>query len=139
MLASGDDILQFIPQRFPVVMVDTLYSSTEEETKTGLTISKDNFFLEGKHFSESGLMENIAQTAAVHAGYLCKKNNRPAPVGFIGAVKNYQVFTLPEEGDQIETTVVIENEVFGVTLISGTVYCEGQIVAKAGMKIVIKE
>ena len=138
MLAISNDILPFIPQRYPVVMIDTLYSSTEEETKTGFTILKENIFCEDGCFSEAGLIENIAQTAAIHAGYLSKKNNRATPIGFIGAIKNLQVFDFPKEGDRIVTTIVIENEVFGVTLISGTVVCNEKIIATAGMKIVIK-
>ncbi len=138
MLAVGNDILPFIPQRYPVVMIDTLYSCTEEETKTGLTMQRNNIFFEGDYFSEAGLIENIAQTAAVHAGYLSKKNNRETPIGFIGAVKNLQIVDFPKEGEKIITTIVVQNEVFGVTLISGTVCCNEKVIATAEMKIVIK-
>ncbi|MES2733969.1 MAG: 3-hydroxyacyl-ACP dehydratase [Bacteroidota bacterium] len=138
MLSSGTDVLQFIPQRPPIVMVDTLYSCHEKGSNTGLTIEADNVFCDNGVFSEAGIIENIAQTAAMHVGYLCKQNNIPVPIGFIGAVKNLEVFSLPKAGNQISTTIAIENEVFGVTVISGKVLCNNELVATAEMKIVIK-
>jgi predicted hotdog family 3-hydroxylacyl-ACP dehydratase len=138
MLVSGEDLLSLIPQRPPIVMIDTLYFCTEQETKTGFTITKDNIFFEDNQFSEAGLMENIAQTAAAHAGFLSRKANREAPVGFIGAVKNLEIFSFPKEGDTLVTTVIIEQEVFGVTLISGNIVCNEQMIAKAEMKIIIQ-
>jgi predicted hotdog family 3-hydroxylacyl-ACP dehydratase len=138
MLVTGDNILQFIPQRPPVVMVDTLYSCDEKGSKSGLTILGENIFCENGIFSEAGVIENIAQTAAMHVGYLCKKNNVPVPIGFIGAGKNLEIFSLPKEGNKIETTIQIENEVFGITLISGKVLCDEKLMASAEMKIVVK-
>jgi predicted hotdog family 3-hydroxylacyl-ACP dehydratase len=138
MLETGDNILQFIPQRPPVVMVDTLYSCDEKGSTSGLTILKENIFCEAGVFSEAGIIENIAQTAAMHVGYLCKKNNVPVPIGFIGAVKNLEISSLPKAGDKIATIIQIENEVFGITLISGKVLCNEEIVATAEMKIVVK-
>jgi len=139
MQASGNDILQFIPQRAPIVMIDTLYYCTEQETKSGFTITKENIFCENNIFSESGLIENIAQTAALHAGALCKEKNIPAPIGFIGAVKNMEVSFYPKAGDRITTIVTIDDEIMGVTLISGKVLYNEKVAAKAEMKIVIKK
>jgi predicted hotdog family 3-hydroxylacyl-ACP dehydratase len=137
MLIAGDDILQFIPQRPPIVMVDTFYSCDEKGSKSGLTISDENIFCEDGIFSEAGVIENIAQTAAMHVGYLCKMNNIPVPIGFIGAVKNLEIFSWPKADKKIITTIKIENEVFGITLISGRVLCNDELMATAEMKIVV--
>lgn len=138
MLVSGDDVLQFIPQRAPIVMVDTLYSCDEKGAKSGFTIEAGNMFCENDRLSESGIMENIAQTAAMQVGYLCKMNNVPVPIGFIGAVKNLEILSLPKTNSKIFTTIQIENEVFGITLISGKVVCNEELIASAEMKIVIQ-
>jgi predicted hotdog family 3-hydroxylacyl-ACP dehydratase len=138
MLETGNNILQFIPQRPPVVMVDTLYTCDEKGSTSGLSILEENIFCENGIFSEAGIMENIAQTAAMHVGYLCKKNNVPVPIGFIGAVKNLEIFSFPKSGNKIVTTIQIENEVFGITLISGKVLCNEKLMASAEMKIVVK-
>jgi predicted hotdog family 3-hydroxylacyl-ACP dehydratase len=138
MLETGNKVLQFIPQRPPVVMVDTLYTCDEKGSTSGLSILEENIFCENGIFSEAGIMENIAQTAAMHVGYLCKKNNVPVPIGFIGAVKNLEIFSFPKSGNKIVTTIQIENEVFGITLISGKVLCNEKLMASAEMKIVVK-
>ena len=46
---------------------------------------------------------------------------------------------LPKVGDVIETTVVIENQVFDVTIISGSVKCGETLLAKCEMKIFIQK
>ena len=137
MLVAGEDILQFIPQRPPVVMIDTLYSCNEKGSQSGFTITDGNIFCENDLFSEAGIIENIAQTAAVQVGYFCKTNNNPVPIGFIGAVKNLEIFSLPKTGSKITTTIQIENEVLGITIISGKVFWEENLVATAEMKIVV--
>ncbi len=139
MILAGNDILQLIPQRPPVVMVDTLYDCDEGQAATGFTVAADNIFCENGVFSESGIIENIAQTAAAQVGYLCRRKNVPVPVGFIGAVKGLEIFALPKAGDRLSTTIRIENEVMGVTVISGRVLCNNDLMASAEMKIVIKD
>ena len=68
-LAEGEQLLKFIPQRSPMVMIDKLYFSDAEKCVTGLNISEENIFCRDGFFREPGLIENMAQTAAVHAGY----------------------------------------------------------------------
>jgi predicted hotdog family 3-hydroxylacyl-ACP dehydratase len=138
MILVGNDILQLIPQRPPVVMVDTLYTCDVGRAETGFTVAADNIFCENGLFSEGGIIENIAQTAASQVGYLCQQQNIPVPVGFIGAVKGLEIFALPTVGDRLHTSIQIEYEVMGVTVISGKVLCNDRLMATAEMKIVIK-
>jgi len=137
MIATKEDILKFIPQRYPVVMIDTLIDCNEKETITSLTIEHENMFCENDTFTEAGLMENMAQTAAAKVGYEYMLLNKPVPPGFIGAVKNLEVTKFPKVGDTINTKISIENEVFGITLISSSVSLNGFEIASAEMKIVL--
>ena len=137
MIATKEDILKFIPQRYPVVMIDTLIDCNEKETITSLTIEPENMFCENDIFTEAGLMENMAQTAAAKVGYEYMLLNKPVPPGFIGAVKNLEVTKFPKVGATINTRISIENEVFGITLISGSVSLNGFEIASAEMKIVL--
>ncbi len=132
------DILPFIPQRPPFVMVDEIINSDEQACVTRFVVSADNIFVKNNALTEPALMENIAQTAAAHTGYLCKQKNEPVPVGFIGAVQQLEVFALPAVGDAIETAVTIKNQVLNVTLISGSITCNRLPVAKCEMKIFIQ-
>src|SRR6478609_2379230 len=115
------NVLQYIPQRAPVVMIDELLSSEGGITITRLTVREDNLFIKDNYFTESGLMENIAQTAAAGVGYAFAQQEAPVPPGFIGALKNFKVERLPKVGEQLLTSVEILQEVFEITLIKGEV------------------
>lgn len=131
------NILSLIPQRPPFVMVDQLLACSEKSFKTIFTIAKENVLVNKGELSEAGLLENIAQTAAAGVGYKAKENDTPVLTGYIGAIKNFDVFALPKIGDVITTEVVIEQHIFDVTLISGYVTRNGKLLASCEMKIFI--
>ncbi len=128
-----------LPQQAPMVMVDALLSYTESGAVTRLEIRPDNIFVHDGHFTEPGLVENIAQTAAAHAGYTQTRNGASiAPVGYIAAVDQLQIFRLPPVFSIIETTIRIQHQVLNVTIIGGDVTCDGQPVARCEMKIFLR-
>lgn len=139
LLVTKEHITDYIPQRAPVVMIDTLNYCEGAITKTNFEIRKDNIFVKDGLFHEPGIIENIAQTAAVKAGYEVKKNGAEPLVGFIGAIKDLAIYKLPEIGDVIETTVIIKMEVMGITLVEGVSFCNGNKIASCEMKIFIQK
>jgi len=138
MIVLKENIGSLIPQAPPFVMIDELVYSDGNSTRTGLQVRADNIFVENGLLTEPGLLENIAQTAAARAGYEANKENAPVRVGYIGAVKNFDVLDLPAVGDNIETEIIIGNRVFDVSVINGTICCKGRVLAKCEMKIFIK-
>lgn len=137
MFIQEDDIINYIPQRPPMVMIGGLLAVEEQATRTGLQIAADNIFVENGRFTAPGLMENIAQTAAARVGYIARQENTPVPVGFIGAVKDLEVFELPPAGAFIETETIIAHQVFNATMVTGRVLFEGRVMAQCEMKIFI--
>ncbi|MEO8768641.1 MAG: 3-hydroxyacyl-ACP dehydratase [Ferruginibacter sp.] len=137
MLVSKENIISLIPQKPPFVMIDQLIDTDETTTRTSFRVREDNIFVEEGVLREPALVENIAQTAAARAGYLVQKENLPVMVGYIGAIKDLEIFTLPKINDNLETEIEIKNQVFDVTLISGTVRCNGIVLAQCEMKIFI--
>jgi predicted hotdog family 3-hydroxylacyl-ACP dehydratase len=138
MIVLKENIESLIPQRQPFVMIDELSYSDGNLTRTRLQVSAGNIFVENGLLTEPGLLENIAQTAAARAGYEAKKENAPVRIGYIGAVKNFEVFDLPAVNDIIETEIIIGNQVFDVSVIKGVISCNGRVIAKCEMKIFIK-
>lgn len=134
-----ENILSLIPQQPPFVMVDKLLFCDEMITRTTFMVTEDNVLVFNGVLSEAGLMENIAQTAASGAGYLAKMENKQAAIGYIAAVKNFEVFDLPKVNDELITEVKIENQVFDVTIISGTVKHNDKIIAQCEMNIFISK
>lgn len=118
-------------------MVDELVYSDDKISRSRFLVKPDNIFLENGRLQEAALLENIAQTAASRAGYAATSNHEPVKLGYIGAVKNFEVFQLPNTADLLETEIVIANQIFDVTLIRGSIHCMGQLLASCEMKIFI--
>lgn len=136
-MSLEENILNLIPQRPPFVMVDKLLDWSENHLRTSFSVKPDNIFVENNEFREPGLIENIAQSAAAGAGYAVRLNNKKVAVGYIGAIKNLEIFGLPKINDELFTEVNIENRVFDVTIISGVITCNNMILARCEMKIFI--
>lgn len=139
MVNVAQDILTFIPQRAPFVMVDRLLEVNETITRSEFVVREDNIFTEDGFLKEPGLVENIAQTAAARAGYISQSENKPVALGYIGAIKNLQIYSLPKTGDKLVTEIKVENQIFDVTLISGTISCNEKKIASCEMKIFINQ
>ncbi len=138
-MLSTLDIQTLIPQRPPFVMVGALMHYDELVTRTRFIILPNNIFIENGKFTEPGLVENIAQTAAARAGYVARSENKPVLVGYIGAIKNLEIFNLPNTNDELITEVTIVNQIFDVTVVNGKVWCNDVLMAQCEMKIFISQ
>jgi 3-hydroxymyristoyl/3-hydroxydecanoyl-(acyl carrier protein) dehydratase len=143
MLVSEDKILQLIPQRYPMVMIDRLVSCGDKQAVSQLEIRRDNIFLDEKGFTASGLMENMAQTAAARTGWLMNSKDggvlKKVPVGVIGSIKNCKIYFQPETDSMLETTITIEHEVLLATVVYGKVEVNGKLAAECEMQIYLTE
>ncbi len=117
-------------------MVGKLLYLDDKHARTSFLIDNDNVFVKNGFFQEAGLMENIAQSIALGAGYLAKQENKEASLGFIGAVRDLEVFNLPKAGDELATEVTLENQIFNVSAFSAKVYHNETLIAQCQMKIV---
>lgn len=122
-----------------MVMVDSVFESDDHGICAALTIAKDNIFVSGTLFQETGLIEHIAQTAAALAGYETQAMNLPPKLGYIGEVKNFECFALPAVGDTLVTRMEVIAKMVGVTLVQATTTRDNQTVATCQMKIFIQE
>lgn len=136
-LISKDEIVSIIPQKQPIVMIDSLVYSDEIKTGCSLKLRKDNIFIKNGLFSESGLVESIAQTAAARMGYISRTENKPTPVGFIAAVKDLRILKYPEVNSEIFIEIEVINQLMGITIITGRVTLDDQVIAVCEMKIFI--
>ena len=130
------DILDLIPQQPPFVMVDRLLYSDPKTTTTALTVQEDNIFVENNELTESGVMENIAQTCAARMGYINKHiHSEKVKIGFIGAIKNLVIEELPKIEDELKTTIDVVSEVFTITLVNAKAEVKEKLIATCEMKI----
>lgn len=126
-----------IPQKFPFVMVDKLLSFSENEVIAGLTVSEENIFSSNGEFQESGLIEHMAQSVALFTGYQFYLKNEPAPTGYIGSIKSIEIFQLPKNNEEIETTINVLHEFMGVTLVDIVSKLKDKEIARGQMKTVL--
>ena len=120
-------------------MVDGILFCDESKIISTFIIEESNIFCKNGVFTEPGLIENIAQTAASRIGYLSKILKQEVKIGFIGSIKDLNIYFLPSVKNKLTTEVIIENEVLGFTIIKGKIESEGVIAAECEMRIFIKE
>ncbi len=138
MQVNKENIKNYIPQREPFIMIDSLINADNEGFTSEFKIDESNVFLENKILSESALVENIAQTCAAGFGYLNSLIENAEPrLGFIGAVTKLTNFEFASLNDIIETKVEILNTFESIHLIQGTCYNNGKKLVECQMKIVL--
>jgi predicted hotdog family 3-hydroxylacyl-ACP dehydratase len=144
MLADKDTVAKLIPQEPPMVMVHELIGHDKAETITAFTVEEGNIFLEKGLFSEAGLIENMAQSAALRTGWMSAMINESDKeftpvVGVIGAIKNFELLRLPEMNSRLITTIELLTEFGSATMIKAFVRKEEELLASAELKIFLSE
>ncbi|MBO5217388.1 MAG: hydroxymyristoyl-ACP dehydratase [Alistipes sp.] len=128
-------ILELIPQRAPIVMVDEFLGIEDNRSKSRLVVREQNIFVNDGLFSECGLIEHIAQSAAARVGWIFRSKGEAVPLGYIGSVNDFVLNRLPRVGEEIYTEVEIVQEVFSITLIKATCKVDNEQIASCKMKI----
>lgn len=138
-IVQGADICQYIPQRQPIVMLDSFYGIDDNGMSlSGLTILPDNIFVEDEHIIDSGIIEHIAQSGAMRIGYESVQAGGAVRLGLIGSVNKLTINRLPKVGETMLTSIVFEAQVGDVTLIGATVRIGDEVVAEGKMKVAMK-
>ena len=138
-IVNSDTILQYIPQRAPMVLISRIYKCDEVSVITGFDIVDEHILTQQGVLTESGIIENMAQTAASMAGYEAVQKNTTPVVGFIGNIKNLIIHHLPKSGSEILTEVTRKTQVMNVSIIEASSYCNNELVATCEMKIFLQE
>ncbi|MFH6997970.1 hypothetical protein ACHRVZ_08550 [Flavobacterium sp. FlaQc-57] len=136
-LLEKEAVENLLPQKFPFVMVDKMYSFTETSLTSGLSIQNDNIFFDNNTFLEAGLIEHMAQSVALHTGYQFFLKNEIAPTGYIGSIKEIEIKKLPKLNDTIQSKVTILQEFAGITLVDIVTTLNNEEIAKGQMKTVL--
>lgn len=127
-----------------MVMVDCLLDHDEQKTSTSFLVNRENIFVEKGVFSESGLIENMAQTAALRTGWsgMMQAGEIAAftpKVGVIGAVKNFILHQKPHAGSTLITEVEVITELGNATLVKARVSSENHALAECELTIFLQD
>ncbi|PJJ07514.1 putative hotdog family 3-hydroxylacyl-ACP dehydratase [Flavobacterium sp. 1] len=103
----------YLPHRAPMLMVDFILEIDDEKVETVFEVKTENIFLKNDFFTESGLVENMAQTCSmiVAKDYFIDENNNDKPganvIGFISGIKILKIYSLPKAGTTIVTKAIL--------------------------------
>ncbi|MFD2561947.1 hypothetical protein [Aquimarina rubra] len=140
-ITDVDFIKKLIPQKDPFVMIDKLLHFDTEKVISGLKVTSDNILTSDQFFTEGGLIENMAQSIALHRGYrgyINRGKDEKPKTGFIGSIKHATIYTLPKIGTELITTVEIIAEIMQVSLVKIEVKdTNGNLIASSEMKTII--
>ncbi len=136
-----DFIKKLIPQKDPFVMIDKLLYFDLEKVISGFKVTADNILTSDQYFTEGGLIENMAQSIALHRGYrgyINRGKDEKPKTGFIGSIKHATIYALPKIGTELITTVEIIAEIMLVSLVKIEVKdTDGNLIASSEMKTII--
>lgn len=133
-MASSQEIN--IPQKPPFVMVDRLESISDEGIiRTSFHIKEDNLLCDDGMFTEAGLIENMAQSAAAGTGARPASKSASPPIGFIGGIRHLKIHEKPRCGSIIHTTIHVEHEIMDASVVAGKVWHQDKLIAECQLKI----
>lgn len=112
------DIKNYLPHLQPMLMVDAIEHICLERVLTHFNITNDCIFIKDNCLSESGLIENAAQTCSAISGQYYyneepseASQNNPNVIGFISAIKKMILHELPQVGAKIQTEAHLVSQV----------------------------
>jgi len=154
-IVSREEIFKLIPQRAPFVFVDCYYGEVDGAYVTGFTPVAGTLFTEPVEgvccalrgakeelsvcLTEPGVIENMAQSAAVVKGYQFVSRGESIPVGFIGAVSKFEITEFPVAGEEIRTHIRNLGEFGDISLIEAVLFCGQRRAASAELKIFLQK
>ncbi len=130
-----DDITKLIPQRPPMLMVKRMLSCDDTKVTTELDILSDNIFVEDGCLAEPGIIENMAQTAAVMQGWKFRDQANAADIRYLCEIRNLTIERLPSVGETLKTTVEVKASAAGVIMVSCHSETDLGVVANGSLKI----
>lgn len=133
------EIIDFIPQRHPFIMVDKILYSDSEKTSTNFLITSKNIFSKNGYFREPGMIENIAQTIAAGRGFEDMKLNKSPRIGYIGSIKALKIHLFPAVDSTITTEIIIQNQLLNFTSVIGKIYVADTLAAECELVIAVNE
>jgi len=113
-----------------MLMVDLILDINSSFVETTFLIKEDNIFVDNNIFVEAGLIENTAQTCSAIVGkkYFFEEdgteNENVNVIGFISALKNLKIHSLPKTGDTIITKANLVSKFTGDDYTLCTMSCE---------------
>lgn len=136
MIIAKENIQDFIPQRPPFIMIDSLTEATDDFFRTDFRILPNNIFLDNGLLREFAMMENMAQSGAAGLGATKKHSGKNKPEGYLGAISKLKLYQLPKVNDKIYTLVRLIVQLENMFLLKGETYLGNKKLMECELKLV---
>lgn len=139
-LLTGDQILPYIPQRPPMVFVDTFYGLIDDVQYSSLFVVPDMLFVEDGKLLDIGLIEFLTQSGYVWFCYrekvLLQKSDLEITKGYLCKIKNVHVFDTPCTGTRIYSRMEVLFYSSSFCTIRMTAYTEDRTLAEGDFDVI---
>ena len=139
------DIRKFLPHRAPMLMVDELVTLDVRYASCRFHVTDSCLFVKDGELSGAGLIEHAAQTSTAVVGrrFFPEAKAGVPVLGFISAVKNIEIGTLPRARQTIitRTTLVthVPNGPVSLCVMEVESTVDGRTVLSCSMNFVIEQ
>lgn len=137
-ITNMEFLKKLIPHRKPMILVDTLRYHDANSLVSSFLIPQQCLFVKENKFSEAGILEHMAQSAALHTGYSGYLNKKATREGYIGAIKKAEIRQLPQVGDTLQTEVHISYSAMEMILVRLESKVGDVNIASAEMSTILK-
>lgn len=112
-----------LPQLPPYIMVDKMLYYQLQKAESELLVSANNYMVKDGFFTTGGIVENMAQTCALHIGYYNKYIlQNPVKIGYVAAIPSFTLHRLPPVGSTVRTYIEVLYTAMGMSKVQATMY-----------------
>ncbi len=143
-IRNNIDLRRYLPHREPMLLVDLITKIDQQSVETTFKIPEDSLFVVDGKLSESGLIENAAQTCSAIVGqnFFQDTIENLSLLGFIGAIKRLSITDTPIIGNTLITTALMiskmDTETYSLYLLKCTTKCEGIVLVESEMNLLVR-
>ena len=139
-MLTGDQILPYIPQRPPMVFVDTFYGMIDDAQYSSLLVTPDMEFVEDGKLLDIGLIEFLTQSGYVWFSYrekvILQKSDLEITKGYLCKIKNVLVSGTPSTGTRIYSRMDVIFFSSSFCTIHMTAYTENGTLAEGDFDVI---
>lgn len=132
------DAISLLPQSPPFIFVDHLVFENDSY-HSELLITEKIPLLNNGFLTEGGMIEHIAQTLAAIEGKKSFETQDEIKNGYIGAIKNFNIISLPKIGDKISTYIESIKKIANISVITCSVKIDTKSIASCELRVFLEE
>lgn len=130
---DNKEIVTALPHKKPFIMIDTLCYLDDAVIIAEFTITEDNIFVQESYFHEPGIMEHMAQSAALRSTLKAQQKGEETPLGYFAGIKKFNLYKCPKINATLKTTVRNIVVLDKATVVNVETVCNEHMVATAEM------